>query len=230
VTETVFSMDGDRVPVDALAVHLRRGGLAYLDEAHAFGLFPGGRGLLGTLDPRPPVIVCTLGKAAGCSGAFVAGSAALAELVRACARSFVFTTSVSPAAAIAVVRALALLRGAEGDELRARLWRNAALLGAELGEPDPPSPIFPLLVGENARALALSSALLARGWHVQPIRPPTVPFGTARLRITVSATHDPSDLLRFAQDLRTLLRDVGLPLRLARRTTPFDQAGDVVSP
>ncbi len=216
ITEAVFSMDGDRADTRALARHVDRGGCLYLDEAHSFGLFPRGLGLAGTEGLLPTALVCTLGKAAGCAGAFVAGSRLSCEWIRTRARSFVFTTGVSPVLAQRIDCALELLRGPEGDRLRERLWNNVRLLGRLLDDPEPPSSIFPLIVGSNQHALRLSEALAERGWHVQAIRPPTVPDGTARLRVTVTAAHEPDQLARFAEDLRRLVTRHAAPLRVER--------------
>ncbi|MFV8751096.1 aminotransferase class I/II-fold pyridoxal phosphate-dependent enzyme [Nannocystaceae bacterium ST9] len=215
-TESIFSMDGDGPSLADLDAHLDGGGCIYLDEAHAIGLHERGRGRALGLRSTPTVVVAPLGKAFGCAGAIVASSASVCSWIRAHARSFVFTTGVSPVLIPRLARALELVRGPIGDERRAALWRNVALLRRALGL-DPralPSPILPWIAGANHDALALSQRLLERGWHVQAIRPPTVPEGGARLRITVSAMHEADELERFAADLlacavATPSRDVG---------------------
>lgn len=217
ITESIFSMDGDRLDPDAARLHLTRGASMYVDEAHALGLFDGGRGWLGHNHVEPTVLVGTLSKAFGCAGAFLAASAPLCALVRNRARSFVFSTGTSPALVARIASALQLVTGPEGDLLRERLWSNARHLARVLElshADDPPSPIFPVLIGDNTQAVTLANALLELGWHVQAIRPPTVPVGTARLRLTVSAAHEPEQLDAFADDLRTLLAREGLPLRI----------------
>lgn len=221
ITESIFSMDGDRLDPAAAQRHLDRGGALYVDEAHALGLFHGGQGWLGHHHVCPTVLVGTLSKAFGCAGAFLAASAPVCALVRNRARSFVFSTGTSPAVVARIARALDVITGPSGDALRERLWSNARRLARALALPsaeidDPPSPIFPVLIGDNVRAVALARQLLARGWHVQAIRPPTVPTGTARLRLTVSAAHEPEQLDAFAIDLRALLHREGLPLRVDR--------------
>jgi 8-amino-7-oxononanoate synthase len=219
VTESVFSMDGDRVDPHAAREHLERGASMYVDEAHALGLFREGRGWLGHHGIRPTILVGTLSKAFGCAGAFLAASAPLCALVRNRARSFVFSTGTSPVLVARIARALERITSPEGDQLRERLWSNTHRLAAALGRPKTaPSPIFPVLIGDNHRALHLAGALLERGWHVQAIRPPTVPLGTARLRITVSAAHEPESLDAFAHDLLELLEREGIPLRTERDT------------
>jgi 8-amino-7-oxononanoate synthase len=218
ITESIFSMDGDRLDPEAARGHLGRGAAMYVDEAHALGLFEGGRGWLGHHDVRPTVLVGTLSKAFGCAGAFLAASRPLCALVRNRARSFVFSTGTSPVLVASIARALERVAGPEGDERRERLWSNVRHLARalELQESDPPSPIFPVLVGDNDRAVSLASRLLALGWHVQAIRPPTVPAGTARLRLTVTAAHEPAALDAFAEDLRRVLEQAELPLRIDR--------------
>lgn len=221
ITESIFSMDGDRLDPEAARRHLARGGSMYVDEAHALGTFGGGRGWLGHHDIRPTALVGTLGKALGCAGAFLAASSPLCALVRNRARSFVFTTGTSPLLVAGIARALAWVAGPEGERRRERLWSNVRRLARALApeDVDPPSPIFPVLVGDNDRAVWVASRLLELGWHVQAIRPPTVPTGTARLRVTVSAGHEPAQLDAFAEDLRRVLVQADLPLRVARGVT-----------
>jgi len=219
ISESIFSMDGDRIDVGALARHHAHGGLSYVDEAHAFGLFAGGRGLLGASDMVPTALVGTLSKALGTAGAFLGASTSVCEWVRTRARSYVFSTGTSPALAARIARAIELVRGPVGDERRARLWDAAGHLAHRLGVLDDPAPILPVLVGANEHALAISNALLERGWHVQPIRPPTVPTGTSRLRITVSAGHDRSTIDAFVDDLLALLDRHRIEPRFVRGCT-----------
>lgn len=221
ITESLFSMDGDRLDLDAANAHLHSGGGLYVDEAHALGLFAHGRGLTGAL-PRPPtVLVGTLSKAVGAAGAFVAASAPICAWLRNRARSFVFSTGVSPLLVAALAQAVALVRSPHGDELRAALWRNARALTQALDAPGPDSPIVPLLVGDNASALRIAADLFERGWHVQAIRPPTVPIGTARLRMTLSAAHTLDHIEALAADVRDVFARRDLPLRIERgRTEP----------
>lgn len=209
--ESVFSMDGDGPASADLDAHLAAGGCLYLDEAHAVGLHAGGRGRADALVHRPTVLVAPLGKAFGCAGAFVCASASVCAWIRGHARAFVFTTGVSPALTERIAHAIELVAGPEGDRRRERLWRNVEAMRSALGregDETMASPIFPILVGDNRRALAISAALLERGWHVQAIRPPTVPEHGARLRVTVSAEHDLDTLERFAESLQTALREI----------------------
>lgn len=206
ITETIFSMDGDSADTAALRAFNETGGILYLDEAHALGLFPGGAGLARHHGITPAVLMGGLGKAFGLAGAFAAGSTEVCTWLRTRARSFVFSTGISPQLAQQAQIAAELVAGAEGDRRRARLWANAQQLAGALDLPPPTSPIFPIIIGQNQRAVDLSRELYQRGWHVQAIRPPTVPPDTARLRITISAAHTPEQIAAFTADLRSLLQ------------------------
>jgi 8-amino-7-oxononanoate synthase len=197
VTDTLFSMDGDFAPLAALhAVAQRHGAHLVIDEAHATGVIgPGGRGLAAELGLRVDVHIATLGKAIGTAGAYVTGPKVLIEHLLHRARSFVFTTGSPPAIAAAATRAIELIGSDEGAALRrtlhARIQSFASAL-AHLGLLNPGaggSPIFPIFIGDERRALAVTDALLARGLYAQAIRPPTVPRGTSRLRVALMATH-----------------------------------------
>jgi 8-amino-7-oxononanoate synthase len=195
VVEGVYSMDGDLFPLDALARLAREhDAFTYVDDAHATGVLgPDGRGSAAHWGVTVDVTLGTLGKALGGSGAFIAGSAALCELLLHRARSFVFTTGTPPALAAAALRALAVAH--EEPERRARLLANARRLRAGLaafgrpaaGEPD--GHIVPVAIGDARATVALGEALRARGYLVGAIRPPTVPAGSSRLRLSVSAAH-----------------------------------------
>ena len=209
VTEALFSMDGDYADPAALEAHLASDGCLYLDEAHSFGLFTrDGRatGLAGSHDLAPTALIGTLGKTFGCAGAFIAASSVVCRWIRGAARSFVFSTGISPVVASQIHHAIDLVDGPEGDARRKQLWTNVEHLARRLGLPDHRSPIFRIVLGSNEAALALSAQLVDRGWHVQAIRPPTVPRGTSRLRITVTAAHAPAQIDALADDLQPLLR------------------------
>jgi len=197
VTDGVFSMDGDLADLPALAEVARaRGAWLMVDDAHGLGtLGAQGGGIvehfgLGIEDV--PVLIGTLGKACGTAGAFVAGSEELIEALVQFARPYIYTTSQPPALACATLKSLQLLRS--------ETWRREHLgalirqfrLGAEaigLTLVDSPTPIQPILIGDSAQALRLSQMLRERGLLVTAIRPPTVPAGSARLRVTRSAAH-----------------------------------------
>jgi 8-amino-7-oxononanoate synthase len=195
VSDSVFSMDGDLAPVDELAaLCARHGALLVLDEAHA---------VLGPPAPRRPdldvLVVGTLSKTLGSLGGFVAGPRPYVELLVNAARSFIFTTASTPADAAAALAALGVLRSAEGEALLARLRANVARL-----RPGHPSPIVPIVLGEEQRALAASRALLERGLLVPAIRPPTVAPGSSRLRVALSAAHTPEQVDALARALAEL--------------------------
>jgi len=196
VSDSVFSMDGDLAPVDALAACCaRRGALLVLDEAHAVlgpELSPGGAEV---------VLVGTLSKALGSLGGFVAGSRPLVELVVNRARSYIFTTGSPPADSAAALAALRVLRSGEGAELLSRLRSRVDQL-----VPGHRSPIVPIIIGSERDALAASAWLLELGMLVPAIRPPTVPSGTSRLRVTVSAAHTEEEIAMLTAALAEVAR------------------------
>jgi 8-amino-7-oxononanoate synthase len=211
VVESCFSMDGDSPDLPALRALCDRYAAALLvDEAHALGVFgPGGAGLCAAASVRPDALVGTLGKAVGVQGAFVAGSAEVRTLLWNRARSFVFSTAPSPR--LADLAAFHVERARRDDAGRTRLHRLAAELRAALRAEGVPSmtssdaPIVPVLIGSNERALLVSSELGGAGILAQAIRYPTVPEGTARLRLTVSATWPDGTPLRVARELARVL-------------------------
>lgn len=200
-TDSVFSMDGDLAPLPALSALARQHGAALMvDDAHGIGVLgPRGRGALAASGAEADILMAGFGKALGTAGAAVAGSETLIDYLVQRARTWVFSTAPPPALAAATRASLRLVRGAEGDALRARLAANIARFragAAQLGLSLPASEtaIQPLLLGAAARALAVSRALWQRGYWVAAIRPPTVPAGTSRLRITLSAAHGESEI------------------------------------
>jgi len=212
VSDAVFSMDGDLAPLPALfALAERHDAWLVVDDAHGFGVLGAqGRGSLAhfNLGYHPRILLMgTLGKAAGVGGAFVAGSPTAIEYLLQRARSYIFTTAAPPAIACALSKSLQLI-GA-GDALRANLFARIAQLRDGLGGlpwtllPSA-TAIQPLVVGENDAAVALAAALWERGLWVPAIRPPTVPKGTARLRISVSAAHTADDIARLVEALKEL--------------------------
>ena len=201
VTETVFGMDGDLAPLAELVpVARRHDAWLVVDEAHATGVFGRrGGGLVSELGLTEAVDVQigTLSKALGSLGGYVAGSRTLVDWVTNAARTFVYTTALPPAAVAAARAAVAVLE--TEPERRERIWSHAAWLRgrlAALGYVLGPSrsPILPILVGDAETAVRLGDALLARGVLAPAIRPPTVPEGTARLRVAPMATHTTDDL------------------------------------
>jgi 8-amino-7-oxononanoate synthase len=230
ISETLFSMDGDVADVVALAALARRYDAALmLDEAHAIGVWgPEGRGIAAEHGVVPEILVGTCGKALGASGAFAATTPAVAQLLWNRARSLVFSTGIAPAVAASVVAAVEIVRGREGDERRRSVACNARMLRelvasrgdvSALGDSssprassastlggDPASAIAPLLVGDDRAVMQLSRRLFDAGIFAQGIRPPTVPVGTARIRVSVSSGHSEKDIATLAAALVDALR------------------------
>ncbi len=210
LTESLFSMDGDFAPLADLAELARATDtVLVVDEAHALGVLgPGGRGLCAAAGVVPDALVGTLGKAFGSSGGFVAGSPELRSVLQNRARTFIFTTASPPPVAAAAAAGLELAAGSDGDRRRSHLAEHITALVERLPShvrATHRSAILPILLGDDRRALDASRALLDRGFFVQAIRPPTVPEGTSRLRLTLSAAHTPTEVQRLADALTDLL-------------------------
>lgn len=201
ITEGVFSMDGDSAPLAATADAAHQAGAwLMVDDAHGAGVTgPGGRGSCSQAQIRPQLLVVTFGKAFGVSGAAVLCGESMAQYLLQFARHLIYSTAMPPAQAMAVSAALAVIASDEGEALRARLrehiqrFRRGAA-GLALGLADADSAIQPLIVGDNDAALALAGRLRERGFWVNAIRPPTVPPGTARLRLTLSTVQQEQDI------------------------------------
>ena len=213
-TDTVFSMDGDLAPVpELLALAQRYDAWLYLDDAHGFGVLgERGQGALALLDsPHEPrlIYLATLGKAAGVAGAFIAGSADLIEWLVNRARTYIFTTAQPPLLAAAASASLKIIAADawRRNHLDALIKHLKASL-ADLPWPLMPSdtPTQPLLVGGNAEALRLADGLRASHILLPAIRPPTVPQGEARLRISLSAAHTLADVDELSAALHALAR------------------------
>ena len=205
VTESVFSMDGDLSPLaEIVELKDQYGALLLVDEAHAFGVLgPEGRGLgaaLG-LESRIDLQMGTFSKAVGLSGGYLCGSRAMADLLINRARSFIYSTAPGPALAATVRDALDLVCGPRGDILREDLSANR-----ETFSPGTPSAIIPIIIGENEAALSAAARLQERGFLVPAIRFPTVPKGSARLRITLSAAHRPDDITSLKSALADIVK------------------------
>lgn len=213
VTDSVFSMDGDIAPLPALlALCERFGAWLVVDDAHGFGVLgEQGRGALEHFRLRSPQLVYmgTLGKAAGVSGAFVAAHETVIDWLVQRARPYIYTTASAPALAHALLTSIDIIDSREGQQRRAQLdllrhqlagmpvragWQHLAS----------PTPIQPLVIGSNADVLAAAQALDEQGLWVSAIRAPTVPAGTARLRITLSATHTTEDVARLLAALQQI--------------------------
>jgi 8-amino-7-oxononanoate synthase len=201
VTDLVFSMDGDIAPIDKIARLCRHhGALLVTDEAHS------------VLGPDPTAVLAdiahlrvgTLSKTLGSIGGFVAGPTRFIELLENKARSYIFTTAIPPADAAAALAALRIMRGPEGTVLINRLRSHVDAIAPSHPSGGHPSPIVPIVLGSEEAALFASAQLLAAGLWVPAIRPPTVPKGTSRLRVTLSASHDSDDVERLAGELKRI--------------------------
>jgi 8-amino-7-oxononanoate synthase len=200
VSESVYSMDGDVAdPAELVRIKDKHGCLLIVDDAHGTGVLgPTGRGACEGEDngDKIDVLVATLSKALGCCGGFAAASDRMVQYLINCSRPFLFSTALPPAVCAAAVEAVSVLE--EDRSLHQRLWENVRRMRSGLesvgvnvsGE----SPIFPIILGDERRALRLSEKLLEQGYWVPAIRPPTVPKGKSRLRLTVSAAHNNEDI------------------------------------
>jgi glycine C-acetyltransferase len=216
VTESVFSMDGDLAPLrEIVELSEKYGTLLMVDEAHGTGVFgESGGGLVEAhgLQERVPIQMGTFGKALGSFGAYVAGPSTMIELLVNRARSFIYSTSLPPTVLAASYAAIDLV---EEDRLRRENLRgntrflSEGLVRLGLAKKEAQSPIFPIIVGEPERAVALGQKLYERGIFVQPIRPPTVPPGTSRIRLTVMATHSQGELESALKALSEVSSEMG---------------------
>lgn len=203
LTDGVFSMDGDRAPVAALGeIAAAHDAWLMTDDAHGIGVVGGGRGSSFADGARDavPLQMGTLSKAVGSYGGYLCASRPVVDLIRTRARPFIYSTGLPPGAVAASIASLDLI--ANEPVLVAQPLRKAALFCARLDRPPPESCIVPVLLGTPDRALAASRLLEDEGFLVTAIRPPTVPEGTARLRLTFSAGHDDADVERLARLVR----------------------------
>ncbi|PYJ60588.1 MAG: 8-amino-7-oxononanoate synthase [Verrucomicrobia bacterium] len=218
VTESVFSMDGDRAPLrDLVQLKKQFDALLMLDEAHAVGVIaPHGRGLAAAenLSDGVDVQMGTLSKALGASGGYICGSHDLIEWLTNRARSFIYSTAPPPAIAATALAAVNFLSSPEGEERRLVLWERIRLIGKLLSplashvsrSANSGSAIFPLIVGDEQAALDLAAALKNEGFLVPAIRYPTVAKGSARLRITVTAAHQEDHIRSLCEAIRNMTK------------------------
>jgi 7-keto-8-aminopelargonate synthetase-like enzyme len=213
VTESVFSMDGDRAPLhEVIEFKKQFGALLMLDEAHALGVIgPNGRGLAAAenVDAEVDVQMGTLSKALGASGGYICGSRSLIEWLINRARSFIYSTAPPPAIAAAAIAAVDFLASPEGEQRRLLLRERIRLMQqllprAEFNEEQSAtsSAIFPWIVGDEQAALNVAAALQSEGFLVPAIRYPTVAKGTARLRITVTAAHQEAQIRALCETIK----------------------------
>ena len=209
VTESVFGMSGECADLAALLAQLGPSDILLVDEAHALGVVgERGAGLAATLDDPRVVVIGTLSKAFGCAGGFIAGAASVIELLISTARTFIFDTSMPPALASAANAALT--RIIAGEQLRAQLRGNVAelcdgLRARGIDAPARETPIVPIALGSAERAVQIGEALLTAGIFAPPVRPPTVPEGTARIRLSVRADHSATDIAHLLAALESLV-------------------------
>ena len=215
VTDSVFSMDGDLAPLpELLALCEQYGAWLVVDDAHGFGVLgENGHGALEHFNLRSPYLVYmgTLGKAAGVGGAFVAAHEVVIETLIQKARPYIFTTAGAPALSHALLASLDILEGAEGKARRTHLNKLVAQLDAGLQlerwqRLPSVTPIQPILIGDNAETMRVGAALYEQGLWVGAIRPPTVPLGTSRLRVTLSAGHTEAEVAQLIAALNALER------------------------
>ena len=210
ITESVFSMDGDRAPLpEIVKLKIDFGAQLFLDEAHAVGVIGrNGRGLAfeENLSQEVDVQMGTLSKALGVSGGYICGSRNMTEWLINRARSFIFSTAPPPALAAAARAAVDFLSSIEGEKRRQRLWRNIDILAEELSI-QPASAIVPWIIGDEKETLAAAQNLQDNGFLVPAIRYPTVGKGTARLRITLSAAHEATQLRSLAGAIKRLPKE-----------------------
>lgn len=210
ITEGVFSMDGDRAPLAEIAA-AKRNALLMVDDAHGIGVVgEGGRGSCAAANVKPDILVVTFGKAFGLSGAAVLCSDDLADYLLQFARHLIYSTAMPPAQAHALQTAVTVIQQAE--EQRATLQRHIArfrrqMVHIPLQLADSQTAIQPIIVGDNQRTLQLAASLRERGLWVTAIRPPTVPAGSARLRITLTAAHTESDIDALLEALHDVTRE-----------------------
>ena len=210
ITEGVFSMDGDRAPLAEIAA-AKRNALLMVDDAHGIGVVgEGGRGSCAAANVKPDILVVTFGKAFGLSGAAVLCSEDLADYLLQFARHLIYSTAMPPAQAHALQTAVAVIR--QADEQRAALQAHIARFRRRMADiplqlADSQTAIQPIIVGDNQRTLQLAARLRERGLWVTAIRPPTVPAGSARLRITLNAAHNESDIDALLEALHDITRE-----------------------
>ncbi len=227
VTESIFSMDGDAAPLpEIVRIKDNHGAWLLVDEAHAVGVLgPEGKGLIAQLGLTPDVELQmgTLGKALGVSGGYLAAARPVVDLLVNRARSFIFSTAPPPAVAAAAGAAVHLVKGGEGEKRRALLERNRSLLhdsALQSFRLPPPAAIYPIIIGGEDEALQAAAFCSGEGVFIPAIRFPTVARGAARLRLTLSASHEPFQIERLVACLHAMTQQVGItPLLSAQEVS-----------
>ena len=215
VSDSVFSMDGDIAPVETLAeLAAAHDAILVIDEAHAIGVFGcRGAGVCKQLGVQPDILVGTLSKSLGSYGGFAVCSRVLREVLINRARSFIYTTALPPACITAATRAIEIIRSE--PQLGPRLLAQASQLGEQLTEAgfsvgDVTSQIIPIHIGDNQQSLDIAGQLMDCGILVTAVRPPTVPAGTARLRLSVTLAHTTDDFAKLIQPLQRIAKKAGI--------------------
>jgi 8-amino-7-oxononanoate synthase len=218
ITDAVFSMDGDIAPLREISFLCEKYGAAlYIDEAHAFGIFgEGGRGLSYELGVEPDIALFTLSKAVGVFGAFVIAPKDIIKFLISRARSFIFSTALPPFILSAAKKSIQIF--SQNHSLRQKVLENAFFLREELKRhnldqfltPNITTQITPFIIGDEVNTMKVSSLLFERGFFVQGIRPPSVPRGTSRLRITVTAKHTKTEISEFVKNLKDVILDLNV--------------------
>jgi 8-amino-7-oxononanoate synthase len=214
VTESVFSMDGDRAPLrEIVELKSRFQALLLLDEAHAVGVIgPNGCGLAAEEKLSADIQMGTLSKAFGAAGGYICGSTSLIEWLTNRARSFIYSTAPPAAVAAAAIAAIEILQTSEGEDRRRKLWKNIELFHQLLVNEKsrkPESAIFPFIIGQESDAMHFAHVLQKEGFFVPAIRYPSVARGSARLRITLTAGHTESQIRALVDSIRRLQRSSG---------------------
>jgi 8-amino-7-oxononanoate synthase len=204
LTESVFSMDGDVAPLATLSVLARRfDAWLMTDDAHGLGVLGGGRGSAFSSAAEVPLQMGTLSKAIGAYGGYLCASRPVIDLIKTRARTVIYSTALPAAVIAAAIAALDLINN--NPEYAGLPLANAKTFTRRAGLPEAVSPVVPVIIGDAEHALAASRILEDEGFLVVPIRPPTVPAGTARLRLSFTAAHSEADIMRLADIVRTRL-------------------------
>ncbi len=218
ITDTVFSMDGDMAPLQEISFLCEKyGAVLYVDEAHAFGIFgDGGRGLSYELGVEPDIALFTLSKAVGVFGAFVIAPKDIIKFLVSRARSFIFSTALPPFILSAAKKSIQIF--SQKRALAQKVLENALFLRDEIRRhnlyrflpSNVSTHITPFIIGDEINTMKVYSLLFERGFFVQGIRPPSVPRGTSRLRITVTAKHTKVEISEFVKNLKDIILDLNL--------------------
>jgi 8-amino-7-oxononanoate synthase len=214
VTESVFSMDGDLIDLSSLLGNvIQNESVLYVDDAHGFGIVGNGKGAAGILScgsqlSSSVLVMITFGKALGSMGAAILGSNEVIDFLVQKARTYIYDTAIPPLCVAAALESLTLLEACPKRRQslfeNIRFFRRLAIdAGIQLQDSD--SPIQPIIFGSEEKTIAIANYLMKRGFYVRPIRPPTVPLGTSRIRLTITSSHNHDDILSLVQAIKDAL-------------------------